>query len=233
MFEDSTFESAGRIRTRSRRWMIAAFTFNASIVLAFVLIPLLYLEALPPQTLTTLITVPPAPQVQQPKPKPATQTPRPVPHAPIDPFTAPRQIPISIYIPKDPEPVALVNPTEDIRALVGTTGPLPGPSTVRVRQAQAGPMRISTAVEEGLLIHKTRPVYPPLAIAMRAQGTVVLAATISKAGNIENLRVVSGPPMLQQSSLDAVSTWRYKPYLLDGQPVEVETTVNVIFTLDR
>jgi protein TonB len=94
-------------------------------------------------------------------------------------------------------------------------------------------MRISTLVEEGLLIHKTRPVYPRIAIAAHTQGTVVLAATISKAGNIENLRVLSGPPMLQQSALDAVSTWRYRPYLLDGQPVEVETTVNVIFTFDR
>ena len=77
MFEDSTFESAGRIRTRSRRWMIAAFTFNASIVLAFVLVPLLYLEALPRQEIAILITVPPAP-AQQPVAKPAEQTPRPV-----------------------------------------------------------------------------------------------------------------------------------------------------------
>jgi protein TonB len=65
------------------------------------------------------------------------------------------------------------------------------------------------------------------------QGTVVLAATISKNGTIENLRVTSGPEGLQQAAVDAVRTWRYRPYLLDGQPVEVETTINVIFTLDR
>jgi protein TonB len=58
-----------------------------------------------------------------------------------------------------------------------------------------------------------------------------LQATISKAGGIENLRVVSGPPMLQQAALDAVRSWRYKPYLLNGDPVEVETTVNVVFNL--
>jgi protein TonB len=86
---------------------------------------------------------------------------------------------------------------------------------------------------EGLLIDKKLPVYPRLAIAVRAEGTVVLQATISKAGTIENLHVVSGPPMLQQAAIDAVQSWRYKPYLLGGEPVEVETTVNVIFTLGR
>jgi len=58
-----------------------------------------------------------------------------------------------------------------------------------------------------------------------------LQATISKVGSIQNLRVISGPPMLQQAALDAVRSWRYKPYLLNGDPVEVETTVNVVFNL--
>ena len=75
------------------------------------------------------------------------------------------------------------------------------------------------------------PQYPAIAKAARIQGTVVLQATISKAGAITNLRVVSGPPMLQQAALDAVRSWRYKPYLLNGDPVEVETTVNVVFNL--
>jgi periplasmic protein TonB len=75
------------------------------------------------------------------------------------------------------------------------------------------------------------PQYPAIAKAARIQGTVVLQATISKAGGIENLRVVSGPPMLQQAAMDAVRSWRYKPYLLNGDPVEVETTVNVVFNL--
>jgi protein TonB len=75
------------------------------------------------------------------------------------------------------------------------------------------------------------PSYPPLARETHTGGTVVLAATISKEGTIINLRIVSGTPMLQQAALDAVSQWRYRPYLLNGQPVDVETTVNVIFTL--
>ena len=65
------------------------------------------------------------------------------------------------------------------------------------------------------------------------QGTVVLQAIISKAGTIENLQIISGPQMLQQAAIDAVKTWRYRPYLLNNQPVEVETTVSVIFKLER
>jgi len=72
---------------------------------------------------------------------------------------------------------------------------------------------------------------PPIAKAARVSGTVVIQATISKSGTIENLKVISGPAMLQQSALDAVRSWRYRPYLLNNDPVEVETTINVIFTL--
>ena len=81
------------------------------------------------------------------------------------------------------------------------------------------------------LLVKTMPQYPAIAKAARIQGTVVLQATISKSGTIENLHVVSGPPMLQQAAMDAVRSWRYKPYLLNGDPVEVETQVNVVFNL--
>ena len=77
------------------------------------------------------------------------------------------------------------------------------------------------------------PEYPLIAKATHTQGTVVLQATISRQGTIENLRVTSGPLMLQQAAVDAVRTWRYRPYLLNGDPVEVETTVNVIFTLQQ
>jgi protein TonB len=92
-------------------------------------------------------------------------------------------------------------------------------------------VNISAGVMQGMLLQKTQPVYPPIAKAARVSGTVVLQATISKNGTIENLHVVSGPAMLQQAALDAVKTWRYRPYLLNNEPVEVETTVNVIFTL--
>jgi TonB family protein len=92
-------------------------------------------------------------------------------------------------------------------------------------------VNISAGVAVGMLLQKTNPVYPPIAMAARVSGTVVLQALISKTGTIENLRVISGPAMLQQASLDAVRTWRYRPYLLKGEPVEVQTTINVIFSL--
>ena len=81
-----------------------------------------------------------------------------------------------------------------------------------------GPVRVSSMVVEGLIIRKTIPQYPPIAKAMGIQGTVVLQATISKSGTIEDLHVISGPAMLQQAALDAVKTWRYRPYLLNGNP---------------
>jgi len=87
-------------------------------------------------------------------------------------------------------------------------------------------------VVEGLLIHKTLPIYPPIALASRTEGTVVLQATISRSGTISNLHVISGAVMLQQAAINAVQQWRYRPYLLSGEPVEVETTVNVVFKLN-
>jgi TonB family protein len=81
------------------------------------------------------------------------------------------------------------------------------------------------------LLNKVVPVYPPAAKKAKIQGKVVLDAVIGTDGNVENLRVISGPPELQQSALDAVRQWTYKPYLLNGDPVEVETTINIIYNL--
>ena len=82
-----------------------------------------------------------------------------------------------------------------------------------------------------LTIHEIKPTYPQIAKAARVQGQVVLQALISKQGTIENLKVMSGHPMLVQSALEAVKQWRYKPYILNGEPVEVDTQVTVNFTL--
>jgi len=115
----------------------------------------------------------------------------------------------------------------------GVPGAFAGMSTAAPKVKAEAPKKvnISGGVATGLLLSKTVPVYPAIAKAARVSGTVVLQATISKTGTIENLRVVSGPAMLQQSALEAVKSWRYRPYLLNGDPVEVETTVNVVFTL--
>jgi protein TonB len=95
----------------------------------------------------------------------------------------------------------------------------------------SGPVTISSGVATGLLIQRTPPVYPAIAKSARVAGTVQLHAIIAKNGTIKNLRVVSGPEMLRQAAVDAVRTWRYRPYKLDNEPAEVETTINVVFTL--
>jgi protein TonB len=92
---------------------------------------------------------------------------------------------------------------------------------------------ISSGVASGLLLQRRDPVYPALAKQANVSGTVVLEATISKFGTIEGMHVLSGPVMLRQAAMNAVGSWRYKPYLLDSQPVDVQTTINVTFSLGR
>lgn len=94
-------------------------------------------------------------------------------------------------------------------------------------------VNISAGVAGGLVVTKSAPVYPDIAKTARVSGTVVLGATISKTGSIQGLHVISGPVMLRQSALDAVRTWRYKPYRLNNEPVDVETTVDVVFSLGK
>jgi TonB family protein len=93
------------------------------------------------------------------------------------------------------------------------------------------PVIIPEGVAVGMLIHKTIPKYPGKAKAARISGIVTLQATISKTGDISHLHVECGPEMLQEPSLTAVREWKYKPYLLRGEPVEVQTTIRVTFTL--
>jgi len=235
MFEDSTFESAGRIRTRSRGWMIAALAFNSSILFALILIPLIYPEALPSQATAFLrVLEAPLPPAEQPPPRVAAQPFQGARQFEGGHIFAPSRIPIGIRLFAGPEQA----PVSDLIAMGqgpampnGDNSLFHSQAAARVHPAAQGPVRVAGTVEAGLILQKTIPRYPPLALAMHQEGTVVLAASISCNGAIENLRVVSGPGLLQQAAIDAVSTWRYRPYLLDGQPVEIETTVNVIFTL--
>lgn len=119
----------------------------------------------------------------------------------------------------------------------GILGGMPGGAgngpKINVEPAKPkGPARISGGVMAGQLVTKTTPVYPPIARAAHVGGTVVLHAIISKSGAIQDLKVESGPPMLQGAALDAVRQWRYKPYLLNGEPTEVDTTITVNFNLN-
>jgi protein TonB len=108
-----------------------------------------------------------------------------------------------------------------------------GPSTAPVvKQAPPQKIRVSGGVIAGNLVYGPTPLYPAIAKAAHVSGTVVLHATISKTGTIQDLNVVSGSPMLANAALEAVRQYRYKPYLLGTDPVEVDTTINVIFNLN-
>ena len=232
MFEDSIFESAGTIHTRSHEWMVAAFAFNTSILLALVMIPLICPPMLP-RLVNPFLTQVFVPRQQQ-QPRPIVQTARLATQMLSNPFAAPRTIPTSTYIPdapelpNNPDSSSWANSPDLNRDLFSGRA-----SAAVVRIVEQPRQRVSSGTEEGLLIQKTMPVYPPIAKAAGISGTVTLAAIISKTGAIENLRVTGGPTMLQLAALDAVKTWRYRPYLLNGDPVEVETTVNVVFTMGR
>ncbi|PYX57947.1 MAG: energy transducer TonB, partial [Acidobacteria bacterium] len=92
-------------------------------------------------------------------------------------------------------------------------------------------IKVSQGVSQGLLIKKVQPSYPPQALAMRMQGAVQLQATINKDGSVSNLKVLSGEAILSRAAMDAVRQWKYKPYFLNGEPVEIQTQIVVNFKL--
>jgi protein TonB len=152
-------------------------------------------------------------------------------------LTAPARIPqdIKVLPTKDTPPPAGFG-AGGMESLNGSGGGAVG----NVFNGQARPkvkveapkiVNVSAGVAVGLLIQRTTPVYPQIAKTARVSGTVVLQAVISTTGTIEDLHVISGPEMLRQAALDAVRHWRYKPYMLNNQPIAVETTMNVVFSL--
>jgi protein TonB len=213
------------------------FVINGSILLGLILIPLVFPDALPRHSIAALMVAPNAP-ASEPTPPPRQHT-TPFhgrPEMADGYFYAPRRIPKIIATLDRPEdaPTGNLNGMDSGPTLPGADGIYLGGRPAPVVHADVkGPVRVSSMVVAGLLIRKTIPPYPAIARAMGIQGTVVLQATISKSGTIENLRVVSGPAVLQQAALDAVKTWQYRPYLLNKEPVEVETTVSVVFTIAR
>ena len=234
MFEDSTFESMSRIHTRSRDWMLATFAFNSSILLVLVMIPLIYPHALP-QIASAILMEAPAP-VEETKPVVRPEHAQAAPtQMPAGVLQAPSQIPDKPWIPstrEEPMPGNMANLIDGEPGPWGANNPFSGHSVhPNVRLAVTSAQHVSSGVMSGMLIRKVVPEYPVIPKTMHLQGMVVLQAIISRTGTIENLRVVSGPALLQQSALNAVQQWRYRPYLLNGEPVEVETTVKVEFTI--
>lgn len=116
---------------------------------------------------------------------------------------------------------------------VASLQPVEPPHFVPPPPREKHPVKLSEGVVAAQLVSRVEPRYPPLALEMRLSGTMVLRAIISRDGRIESLEVVSGSPFFAQTALDAVRQWRYRPTLLDGEPVEVETTITVEFKLRR
>jgi len=113
--------------------------------------------------------------------------------------------------------------------VIGGMGAAPPPPKPKLN----GPLRVGGNVQAARIVNRVQPVYPPLARQTRISGTVRLHAIIGKDGAITSLEVMSGHPLLQQAALDAVRQWRYQPTLLNGEPVDVDTTIDVIFSLNQ
>jgi len=234
MFEDALMESDHRIHGKSGYWSLISLLLNLAVLMALILWPLFVPLALPRDVMAPLI-VAPSPQASSPATSVAARDQ--APPETLNGLRAPNKISRATQVAREAAvPPVLGNgiegTTEGKPGDLGTIfeGFATGPPTVRSAEPRRS-FSISSGVMAGNLIEKVFPVYPAIARAARIEGIVVLQATISVTGEIENLRVVSGAPMLQQAALDAVRSWRYKPYLLNGTPVEVETTINVVFSL--
>jgi protein TonB len=204
--------------------------------------PLIFTEALPKQQLMTFLVAPPPPP---PPPPPAAAPVHVVKQIQTDivngALRTPTKIPQKIQMIKEdeaPPQMAAAGVVGGVAggipggAMNGVIGGIISSTPVAVpKVATPQRVRVSAGVTSGLLVRKVNPVYPPLARQARISGTVVLRAVISKDGSIENLSLVSGHPMLAPAAIDAVKQWKYKPYLLNGEPVEVDTEVQVNFTL--
>ncbi len=234
--------SAARTGNWKRATIPIAYIFEAILIGVTVLIPLIYTEALPKAQLMTFLVAPPPPPPPPPPPAAPMRVIRRVTVEDI--MKAPTVIPKTIERIKDePEP-----PQQAAGVVGGVPGGVPGGSAGGVIGGIIGGVlsyapppppkpttpkriRVGGQVESARLIFQPKPEYPPLAKMARIQGTVKLEAIISKDGTIQDLKVLQGHPLLVKSAIEAVARWRYQPTLLNGEPVEVVTEIDVNFTL--
>ncbi|MGA2694896.1 MAG: energy transducer TonB [Terriglobales bacterium] len=233
MFADSLLDSSASERGHRRRTALSSFLLQAAAVAAFLLFSLLRVERLPPvQWASALVAPAPVMNVATVRTSHSSVTSI----AESHPLSAPRYEPTGIT----PEGGPAAPPAIDFGHLgIGGNGPGVPFSTGYAMPVIAPPPTVNAKPErvsrmmEGNLIHRVQPIYPPLARQARIQGPVVLRAVISREGIIEKLQAISGAPILEQAAIEAVKQWRYKPYLLDGEPIEVETQVTVNFSLGQ
>ncbi len=235
--------SAAKTGNWKRATIPVAYLFESALVGGLVLMPLINTQALSKiQLVSRLLELPSLP----PPPPAAAHSPvrnsRPVTAAAI--LTAPPIIPKTIeQFNEVPEP-----PGASVGVRAGIPGGLPGatgegvldsipglltppPPPLQTRTTKAAASRVGGQVQAAKLIVQVKPEYPPLAKLARVQGTVRLEAVIASDGTIRDLKVVQGHPLLAKAALEAVSRWRYQPTLLNGEPLEVLTEIDVNFTL--
>lgn len=236
MFNELIESTSKKTKTNTGWSLILSAIVEIAVLAVLVLIPLMYTQALPKAMLATLLIAPPPP----PPPPP------PVPKTVVKPVARliqsgkliqPRAIPKEVTVFKEaelpPDPITSNTNQAGVFGGIPGQGLMAGGPAVPPPPKPTAPARIKQggAVTAASIITQTKPTYPPLARQARIQGVVVLHAIIDKEGKVSQLEVISGHPLLVQSALDAVKQWRYKPTLLNGDPVEVDTTIQVTFTM--
>jgi periplasmic protein TonB len=220
---------------------IGALAFLSLVVLALILVPLYLTDPLPQRERLTMLYFSPPPAAGGSSSK--LQAPRPAPTA------SSKSIAIPVPVQKMHQaPSAPANTPEGLIGGVpgGVAGGVPGGMLAEVlggtrgappaKASGAAPIkrvRLAPRIVEANLIHDVTPTYPPEAGRERIEGTVVLLAVIGKDGTVQDVRVESGLPVLAQAAIDAVKQWRYRPYLLNGEPVEVDSRITINFALSR
>jgi periplasmic protein TonB len=239
MFADPLSDSAWANRSHRGWTTLASFALQALLLAGLLALPLIYTQALP--RLQAVVEALPAPAPPSAAPLMHLRSAPPVLSNVLSDgrLMQPQSIPRSVAIvteavpppPVDAGQLGLARGTADrsaANAVWGANGI--GVAAVAAPPVVQAPLRISR-IMEGNLIYRVQPAYPPLARGAGIQGTVVLRAIISKQGTIQDLRVLSGHPMLAPAAIDAVRQWRYRPYFLNNEPIEVETEITVNFVL--
>jgi periplasmic protein TonB len=243
MLEDSVFESARRRAKRSPLTITYSVLIHGAAIGVLILVPLLQMQAVPIPRLDALLPPPhfiKTDEIPVVKAMPAPRELVPDPDAVIAPTVLPSEIAriveappaVSLDVPQSGRGASIRSIfTEAISKPEETLPPPPKPPEPEPAPARdEQPVRVSGGVQQALLIRQVLPTYPQLALQARIQGVVVLDAIINKEGTIDSLRVVSGHPLLIRAAIEAVQQWVYKPTLLNGDPVAVETTITVNFS---
>jgi periplasmic protein TonB len=228
-------------RPRNPWAVFASYVFLSILLVASVVIPLFQTDPLPKREMVARLYLQPPP--------PAGANMKFLARKPVS-ATSPKSIAIPVRVHKTqeaPPPPVDTNAGPVGGVPNGVAGGVPGGVLSDVlRGAHSMPMlaktpepvpvkriRIASRVAEANLIHDVPPQYPPEAGRERIEGTVVLMAVIGKDGSVEDVQVVSGLPLLAQAAIEAVKQWRYKPYLLNGEPTEIDSRITINFTLSR